>query len=76
MIDLLHGVYPAPGRRVRGTRDKKPWASCYLYEARSGMLDEGGYDVFPFTVPRWTKASGEVHGRGPGHYRPARTSRR
>jgi hypothetical protein len=29
------------------------------------ILSEGGFDEFPYAVPRWTKISGEMYGRSP-----------
>jgi hypothetical protein len=64
-ITVTHAVYP------RGTYGKttrlKPFASCWFYAEGKHLLREGGYDSFPCMVPRWTKTSGEVYGRGPGH---------
>jgi len=68
MVECLHAVYPRPGGGTSGrVKGKKPWVSCYLVERDKHILEEGDYDQFPFAVPRWTKASGEVYGRGPGH---------
>lgn len=67
MVDLLHAVMPRAGGVYGGDSERKPWSSCYLSERDKVVLDESGYDEFPFAVPRWTKASGEVYGRGPGH---------
>jgi len=32
------------------------------------IVYEGGYEEFPYAVPRWTKSSGEVWGRGQGTF--------
>jgi len=32
------------------------------------IVEEGGFQEFPFAVPRWTQASGEVWGRGQGTF--------
>lgn len=67
LVDLLHAVVPRPGGRVGAPATAMPWASCYVVERDKRVLGERGYDLFPFAVPRWTKASGESYGRGPGH---------
>lgn len=66
MIEIVHGVYPRLERPGR-TRKQKPFASCYVAYTYKYLIDEGGYDEFPYMVPRWTKSSGELYGRGPGH---------
>jgi Bacteriophage head to tail connecting protein len=66
-VDLLHAVMPRLGGTYGSPAGEKPWASCYLSERDKHILEEGGYDLFPFAVPRWAKASGESYGRGPGH---------
>lgn len=65
-LDILHAVVPrhtAPGK----LKGNKPYASYYVELDKKKMLDEGGYDEFPFLVTRWSKTSGEEYGRGPGH---------
>lgn len=65
-IDILHAIVPrhtAPGK----LKGNKPFASYYIELDKKKMLDEGGYDEFPFLVTRWSKTSGEEYGRGPGH---------
>ncbi len=66
MIEVLHAVMPrhtAPGK----LKGNKPFASYYIELEKKNILSAGGYDEFPFTVTRWSKSSGEVYGRGPGH---------
>ena len=29
------------------------------------LLEEGGFDEFPYMVPRWSKVAGEIYGRSP-----------
>ena len=66
---IVHAVMP----RDEGDRDgykldggNKPWASCYVDPEEKVLLSESGFDEFPYTVPRWLKASFEVgYGRSP-----------
>jgi hypothetical protein len=44
-----------------------PWASCYLLQEPKAILEEGGYEEFPYVIPRWSKVTGEVYGFGPSH---------
>lgn len=43
-----------------------PWESFYVGVKDKNIIDEGGFPEFPFHVPRWSKTSGETHGRGVG----------
>ncbi len=60
-LHILHAVYP----RRDPEDDEKPWASVYVEGKEKHIIDEGGYDEFPYMVPRWGKSSGEIYGRGP-----------
>jgi hypothetical protein len=42
------------------------WESTYVLEKDEIVLDEGGYDEFPFAVPRYEVIYREVYGRGRG----------
>ena len=63
---ILHCVYPREERNS-SKRDTKnmPWASQWIEIETRHVLGEGGYEVFPYVVPRWTKTSGEKYGRSP-----------
>ncbi|HET8728530.1 MAG TPA: portal protein, partial [Alphaproteobacteria bacterium] len=61
---FVHAVRP------RGKRDPfsrlsgdKPWASVYFSLDFKQPISAGGYDEFPYVVPRWSKATGETYGR-------------
>ncbi|MCC8194345.1 MAG: head-tail connector protein [Deltaproteobacteria bacterium] len=47
--------------------DRHPFVSVYYETANKRLLHTGGYFELPFQAPRWSKRSGEVYGRGPGH---------
>jgi len=42
------------------------WESGVIAVKDKIVIDEGGFREFPYHVPRWTKTSGETHGRGIG----------
>ena len=65
-MDFLHIILPRAERDV-GKRDNRnlPFASLYVEPKTKKILSEGGYEEFPFFVPRLTKISGEVYGRSP-----------
>ncbi|MBT6118855.1 MAG: hypothetical protein HOH66_13400, partial [Rhodospirillaceae bacterium] len=64
---FLHAVLPREEHdpRRRG-RESLPFASLWIDVESEVMIDEGGYHEFPYVVPRWDTAAGEVYGRSPG----------
>jgi hypothetical protein len=63
---VRHCVFPR-GEVHRGGSKGLPFASIYFEEKERHKLSEGGFHENPYAVPRWTKASREKYGRGPGH---------
>lgn len=73
---FIHAVYP----RSESERPKDPvarsaawgkaYASCYIEASESHLVQEGGYDTFPFAVGRYLKWSAlgtkSPYGYGPG----------
>jgi hypothetical protein len=65
-VELLHAVYPRADRDPgKETADNLPWASIYIEKKSRQPLQEGGFEEFPYAVPRWYKATGERYGRSP-----------
>lgn len=67
-IEILHAVFPrADMERVPGkaTPDAMPYASLYLEKEARHLLQEGGFEEFPYCVPRWYKTANEKYGRSP-----------
>lgn len=64
--EVLHFVFPRTDRIV-GKVDgaNKPYASVWMCLTTEEILQENGYDSFPYHVGRWTKLAGEIYGRGP-----------
>ena len=64
----LHAVYPREERRPDrlGNRDM-PWVSCYLDAETKAIVQESGFEEFPFVVSRWETLSQSPYGFGPGH---------
>ena len=63
-FDFIHAVYPRndyDGRKL--TKENMRIASCYVSLNSRTLIDEQGYNYFPYVVPRWRKTSGEVWGR-------------
>jgi hypothetical protein len=65
-VNVRHCVYPRKDRqwgRIDG--GNKPWASVYIDVDKKVVIDEGGYESFPYLVWRWRKNSDELYGRSP-----------
>ena len=65
-VTLLHAVMPR-AERDNTKRDNKnmPFASMYICMETKMILLESGFQEFPYVVPRFLKATGEVMGRSP-----------
>jgi hypothetical protein len=62
----IHAVEPRSSINYdKKDKSSMPWKSCYVLVEEKLMLKEGGYQEFPYMVPRWSKTSGEVYGRSP-----------
>lgn len=65
-VELLHAVFPREERDAKKeTPDNMPFASVYLEKKEKHLLQEGGFEEFPYAVPRWYKVAGEKYGRSP-----------
>lgn len=63
LIQVVHAVEP----RIKPFKKNEtlPFVSVYVEKSTKHILQEGGFSQFPYSVPRFYKASGEVYGRGP-----------
>lgn len=64
-IGLIHAVFPKDDYNKYNKLDK-PYASVWIATQWKHLLKESGYYEFPAFVTRWSTASGEIWGRGPG----------
>lgn len=68
-FNVIHIVRPRedfdPNPILRAAT-RMPVESIYVQEKDAVILDESGYDEFPFAVPRYQVTYGEVYGRGRG----------
>tara|TARA_X000001388_G_scaffold29219_1_gene20722 strand:- start:14162 stop:15781 length:1620 start_codon:yes stop_codon:yes gene_type:complete len=62
--EIVHVVYPREDG-VAGPINK-PVISIYYHKETKTLLGEGGFDEFPFCVPRFNKDSTSNYGRSPG----------
>ena len=67
-FEFIHYVCPRHARDV-GKKDSinMPFASYWVDKQNIKMMSEGGYNEFPFNVPRFYKKSSEVYGYSPGY---------
>jgi hypothetical protein len=65
-FSIVHGVFPRKHGVAGGFATNKPFASVYYLEDKKQLLRESGFDVFPFSVPRFMLFASEEHGQGPG----------
>ena len=64
---FLHRVSPRMKRDPqRADSLHKPFQSVYVSEADQSVIGESGFNEFPYLVPRFSKAPGEIYGRGLG----------
>ena len=65
-VEIMHVVMPR-AERDTSKRDNKnmPFASYYICMNSSMLISEGGFQEFPYIVPRFLKATGEIMGRSP-----------
>lgn len=65
-FQIAHMVFPREDRDVYAMDNvNKAFASVWFVKDTGDILKEGGFDTFPYHVPRWTKLSGETYGRSP-----------
>ena len=67
---FIHAVEPTKDyERATGKRSKTklPIHSCHVCEEDKMVVRRGGYNEFPYLVPRWSKATGEIFGRSPSY---------
>lgn len=67
--DVLHCVFPREDYDPQRVDPKgMPYASVYILVETQDLLRESGFGKFPYAVTRYTQASGETYGRGPGQW--------
>ena len=66
-FEILHWVMPREGgEEYTEDSNKMMFKSCWIDRGDEEILREGGYSEFPFTIPRWSKSTGDMYGRGLG----------
>jgi len=65
-VEVMHAVQPRSDRDVKKIdKQNMPFMSVYLEIKGRHVLEESGFEEMPYVVPRWSKSTGEVYGRGP-----------
>ena len=65
-VEILHVVVPREERDVTKIDNKNmPFASLYIDMETKQTMTESGFEEFPYVVPRFLKATGEIMGRSP-----------
>ena len=66
---FIHAVEPTEDyeRAMGKVKTKLPFYSCHVCIEDKMTVREGGYSEFPYLVPRWAKATGEIYGRSPSY---------
>lgn len=66
--DVYHAVFPrSKFDDTKLDSLNMPFASVWFSEQFKYKFSEGGYNSFPYHVPRWTKMAGQCYGRAPAH---------
>jgi len=68
-FNFIHAVEPLEDyeRALGKATTKLPFHSCHVCEEDKMVVRTGGYNEFPYLVPRWSKATGEIFGRSPSY---------
>lgn len=66
-FEIIHAVYPREKVGDSPFPIISKYILCHSYSAgEPALLSEGGFNEMSYVVSRWSKASGEKYGRGPG----------
>lgn len=66
-LPFFHACLPRDPREVKSgalVGSDMPFASYYVDEQNSHIVEEGGYKSFPYAVPRFIRSSASPYGRG------------
>lgn len=64
-FEVIHAVEPQDDRMLKKYKGHN-YKSTYILKDSKFILSKGGFRECPYVVPRWTKTTGEIYGRGPG----------
>ena len=64
---VIHCVRPRMmnGKQAQGKQKRNmPWQSVWVHEGTGMVLKEGGYNEFPYAIPRWSRIPGTHYATG------------
>ncbi len=64
-FEIIHAVEPID-EKAKDNPKKHQYKSAYILKNNGYILSRDGFREFPYAVPRWSKTTGEIYGRGPG----------
>ena len=65
-LTIVHAVMPNDDANPYKVDNKSmPFMSAYFDPEDMKMISLGGFEEFPYLIPRWSKSSFEVYGRSP-----------
>lgn len=64
LVELVHVVEPREAGAVGRVNTQKPWADVVLAWEHKAVLQESGFDAFPYQVPRLGAEAGSPYGMG------------
>lgn len=66
-FQFVQAVTPRTDRDPRSSdSENMPFMTAHIDVSSEHLIGEGGYQEFPFAVPRWDTNSDEIYGRSPG----------
>lgn len=67
VFEYVHVVRPRKsGKRGAILSKNRPFTGDWIEVSTSTRVEEGGFNDFPYIVPRWDTTTGEPYGRSPG----------
>lgn len=63
-VTIVHAVFPRIGGVMGAEARAKPFCEVYFCAEQKAILDESGYDTFPYAVPRLGVEDGSCYGTG------------
>lgn len=64
LITIVHTIEPRLNGEKGGPKERKPFAEKYICLEARALLEENGYDSFPYAVPRLEVEDGSDYGTG------------
>jgi hypothetical protein len=66
LTSIVFACRPRPGGRAGAVVENKPYEFLTIAEDKKAILEESGYDSFPYSVFRYDPLPGQAYAEGPG----------